>query len=66
MPAGMDEFEFQENLAENLLFTLLGGICAIIVGLAIFTGPKVDFAPSRTPSSEVEVTEFMDLLPILE
>ncbi len=66
MPSGMDEFEFQENLAENLLFTFLGGICAIIVGLAIFSGPKIDFTPARSPSSQTQTSEFMDSLPVLE
>ncbi|MBU6152956.1 MAG: hypothetical protein KGP28_01525 [Bdellovibrionales bacterium] len=63
----MDEFEFQENLAENLLFTFLGGICAIIVGLAIFSTPSIESTtPARSPSSETQVSEFMDSLPVLE
>jgi hypothetical protein len=66
MPLGMDEFEFQENLAENLLFTFLGGLCAIIVGLAIFSGPRIDTTPTRSPSSETPVSEFMNSLPVLE
>jgi|GEM_PF-4375746 len=65
----MDEFEFQNNLGENLLFSFLGGICAIIVGIAIFSPPNFDSKPDRTPSSEGPKTEWVDLMaemPVLD
>ncbi len=65
----MDEFEFQYSLAENLLFTFLGGICAIIVGIAIFTPQNFDAKPDRAPSSEGPKTEWVDLMdemPVLD
>ena len=62
----MDDVQFQESIADNLLFSVLGGICAIIVGIAIFGSQSMSASPSRAPSSEAPAYEFMTDLPVLE
>ncbi len=65
----MNEFEFQANHAENLLFTFLGGVCAIIVGIAIFSTPSLESKTDRTPPSEPGTSSFIESmgdLPILD
>ena len=62
----MDDTQFQESIADNLLFSALGGICAIIVGIAIFGTQSVNAGPSRAPSSESAPYEFMSDLPVLD
>ena len=61
----MDETELLETTRNNLLFSALGGVCALIVGLAIF-GNSVKTSPGRSPSSESGWTESTSLLPVLD
>jgi hypothetical protein len=62
----MDDTQFQESIADHLLFSALGGICAVIVGIAIFGTQAVNASPSRSPSSETAPSEFISDLPVLE
>jgi hypothetical protein len=62
----MEDTQFQESIADNLLFSALGGICAVIVGIAIFGTQTMIASPSRSPSSETANYEFMTDLPVLE
>ena len=48
----MDETPIPENTASNVLFAFLGGVCAIIVGIAIFQPDTLRTPGSRAPSSE--------------
>jgi hypothetical protein len=63
----MDDTQIQENMAENFLFSALGGICAVIVGIAIFGTQSMNADPNRSPSSvTTETRGFSTDLPILE
>ncbi len=63
----MDDTQIQENMAENFLFSALGGICAVIVGIAIFGTQNISADPNRSPSSiTVETRGFTTDLPVLD
>ncbi len=63
----MDDIQVQENVAENFLFSALGGICAVIVGIAMFGTQSISADPNRSPSSiPTETRGFSTDLPILE
>ncbi|NDG85618.1 MAG: hypothetical protein EBX52_11375 [Proteobacteria bacterium] len=62
----MDDTQFQESMADNLLFSALGGICAVIVGIAIFGAQNMSASPGREPASEVHLAAFTTDLPVLE
>ena len=61
-----EDTQFEENMSDNLLFSALGGICAVIVGLAIFGTQSLNPTASRTPASEIPAQEFTTDLPVLE
>ncbi len=62
----MNETSIPESTASNLLFSLLGGICAIIVGIAIFESQTLKAPPARNPSSEAPISDPRLDLPVLD
>ena len=62
----MDDTQLQESMTDPLLFSALGGICAVIVGIAIFGAQNMSAPPDRAPASESRVCEFSTDLPVLE
>jgi hypothetical protein len=66
----MDETRFDGTPADNLVFgtfALLGALCAVVVGIAIFDPDSLKRAPSRSPASEPPTqTELRMDLPVLD
>jgi hypothetical protein len=63
----MNDSELRPNQSSNYLFAFLGGICALVVGIAFFGND-----PSRSPASQEPIpvaynyAEAFSSLPILE
>ncbi len=66
----MDETRLDNTPADNAVFgtfALLGALCAVIVGIAIFDSTSIKKDPSRSPASEAPSrTELRMDLPVLD